>query len=98
MELKPYFELITRQGKLNCILMLGIKRIETDNFGTPHDSTGSFFPRIFIYYLNGNVMKLDFENEAVEEAKVAYKNITKISEENMKYVVDNHVLDQVFKI
>ncbi|MCC6186336.1 MAG: hypothetical protein IT256_04210 [Chitinophagaceae bacterium] len=98
MELNSYFELITRQGKLNSILMLGIKRIETDNFGTPQDNTGSFFPRIFIYYLNDNVVKLDFENDAVEQAKEAYRSITKISEENMKYIVDNNMLEQVFKI
>jgi hypothetical protein len=98
MELKAYFELTTRQGKLNSILMLGIKRIETDNFGTPQDSTGSFFPRIFIYYLNDNVVKLDFENEAVEQAKEAYRSLTKISEENMKYIVKNNMLEQVFKI
>lgn len=98
MELIPYFELTTRQGKLNSILMLGIKRIEADNFGTPQDSISSFFPRIFIYYLNDNVVKLDFENEAVEHAKEAYRCITKISENNMKYIVDNNMLEQVFKI
>ena len=89
MELKPYFELITRQGKLNSVLMLGIKRIETDNFGSPQDTSGSFFPRIFIYYLNDNVVKLDFENEALEQAKEAYRSILKISEENMKYIIEN---------
>jgi len=98
MELKPYFELITRQGKLNSVLMLGIKRIETDNFGSPQDNSGSFFPRIFIYYLNDNVVKLDFENEALEQAKEAYRSISKISEDNMKYIIENKMLEQVFKI
>ena len=98
MELKPYFELLTRQGELNSVLMLGIKRIETDNFGTPQDTIGSFFPRIFIYYLNDNVVKLDFENEDIEQANEAYRSITKISEENMKYIVDNNMLEQVFNI
>lgn len=98
MDLKPYYEVITRQGKLNSILMLGIKRIEIDSYGTPIDSSNSFFPRIFIYYLNDNIVKLDFENEAIEEAKNIYEKITKISDENMKYLISNNMLDQVFKI
>lgn len=98
MELNPYIEIVTRQRKLNAILMLGIKRIETDNLGSPNTGASSFFPRIFIYYLNDQVVKLDFENEALEDAKKAYISIKKASEENMKYALENNMLDQVFKI
>lgn len=98
MELDPYIEIVTRQGKLNSVLVLGIKRIETDNLGSPNTGASSFFPRIFIYYLNDQVVKLDFENEAIEDAKEAFIAIKEASEGNMKYAMENNMLDQVFKI
>jgi hypothetical protein len=98
MKLEPYFEVITRQGKLTSVLMLGIKRVEIDNNGLSIGLPSSSFPRIFIYYLNDNVIKLDFENEGLEEANEAYRNIMNVSEENLKYMVDNNMLEQFFKI
>lgn len=98
MSLEPYFELLTRNGKLTTILMIGIKRIDTDNLGSSDYNSGSFFPRIFIYYINDKVLKIDFSDGAIEEAKLAYENIERISELNMKYIVENKMLDQFFKI
>jgi hypothetical protein len=98
MEFTPYIEITTRHGKIITVLMVGIKSIETDNFGSPLEISGSFFPRIHVCYLNNDVVKLDFENQDMEQAKEAYRRISKISEDNIRYLVENNMLEQVFKI
>lgn len=98
MELIPYYDFEARHGKLNSVLLLGIKRIETDNWGTSMDGSYKSFPRIFIHYLNDQTVKLDFGNEDKDKAELVLNDIRKIVNENMKYIVNNNMLEQVFKI
>lgn len=98
MELIPYYDFEARHGKLNTVLLIGIKRIETDNWGTSLNDSFKSFPRIHIHYLNDQVIKLDFENEDIEKAETVLNDIKRIINDNMKYIVKNNMLDQVFKI
>lgn len=97
MELIPYYDFEARNGKITSILLIGVTKIETDNWGTSMYGKTNF-PRIHICYLNGKREKLNFDDGSEEKAQAVLDEIKKIIDGNMKYLIDNNLFDQVLKM